>query len=102
MKKYFMLLMCCLFLISCGKNYKVYSRKEKEEMYDIALAEKKQGKSEKMEYIHKLYEELEMAYKKGDKTAEIELREWHYEMTKYRSYVDEVKGLSADLMNRNW
>lgn len=29
MKKYFMLLMFCLFLIGCGKDYKTYSLEEK-------------------------------------------------------------------------
>ena len=29
MKKYFMLLMFCLFLAGCGKDYKTYSLEEK-------------------------------------------------------------------------
>lgn len=55
-----------------------------------------------MKHIDELMEKLEIAYKKGDKTAEIELREWHEERTRFRSYYDEVKDASANLMNRRW
>ena len=42
MKKYFMLLMFCLFLIGCGKDYKTYSLEEKKEMIKEAVAELKE------------------------------------------------------------
>ena len=39
MKKYFMLLMFCLFLAGCGKDYKTYSLEEKKEMIKEAVIE---------------------------------------------------------------
>ena len=47
MKKYFMLFICCLFIISCGKDYKTYSLKEKKEMIKEAVIENRQGNREK-------------------------------------------------------
>ena len=42
MKKYFILFMCCLFLMSCGKDYKTYSLEEKKEMIKEAEEELKE------------------------------------------------------------
>ena len=42
MKKYFMLLMFCIFLIGCGKDYKTYSLEEKKEMFKEAEVELKE------------------------------------------------------------
>ena len=75
MKKYFMLLMCCLFLISCEKDYKTYSLEEKKEIFREALTEE-DGKNEKSKKLEKILEEIEKAAKNGDKKAEAELEEW--------------------------
>lgn len=47
MKKYFMLLMFCIFLIGCGKDYKTYSLEEKKEMFKEAVIEESQGNRKK-------------------------------------------------------
>lgn len=41
MKRGLMVVLLGLVIVGCGKNYKVYTQKEKREMYDIALEEKK-------------------------------------------------------------
>lgn len=102
MKKVILGIFLCLFIIGCGKDYKVYSKEQKREMYDIALEEEKNGNSEKMKEIENLMEKLEIAAKKGDNAAKIELEEWFHEKTRFRSYVDEVKDLKVDLENRRW
>ena len=77
MKKYFMLLMFCLFLIGCGKDYKTYSLEEKKEMIKEAVLENRQGNREKMEKLDELVKKLEEAARNGDGEAEAELKEWH-------------------------
>ena len=77
MKKYFMLLMFCLFLIGCGKDYKTYSLEEKKEMIKEAVIENRQGNREKMEKLDELVKKLEEAARNGDTEAEAELKEWH-------------------------
>ncbi|WP_320950923.1 MULTISPECIES: hypothetical protein [Fusobacterium] len=77
MKKYFMLLMFCLFLIGCGKDYKTYSLEEKKEMIKEAVIENRQGNREKMEKLDELVKKLEEAARNGDGEAEAELKEWH-------------------------
>ena len=77
MKKYFMLLMFCLFLIGCGKDYKTYSLEEKKEMIKEAVIENRQGNREKMDKLDELIKKLEEAARNGDKEAVAELKEWH-------------------------
>lgn len=77
MKKYFMLLMFCLFLIGCGKDYKTYSLEEKKEMIKEAVIENRQGNREKMDKLDELVKKLEEAARNGDTEAEAELKEWH-------------------------
>ena len=77
MKKYFMLLMFCLFLVGCGKDYKTYSLEEKKEMIKEAVIENRQGNREKMDKLDKLVKKLEEAARNGDGEAEAELKEWH-------------------------
>ena len=77
MKKYFMLLMFCLFLIGCGKDYKTYSLEEKKEMIKEAVIENRQGNREKMDKLDELVKKLEEAARNGDGEAEAELKEWH-------------------------
>ena len=77
MKKYFMLLMFCIFLIGCGKDYKTYSLEEKKEMIKEAVIENRQGNREKMEKLDELVKKLEEAARNGDKEAVAELKEWH-------------------------
>lgn len=48
MKKILFAISICLFLIACGKDYKIYTREEKKEMYNEALKEEKNGNKEKM------------------------------------------------------
>ncbi|HCE32578.1 hypothetical protein [Fusobacterium sp.] len=77
MKKYFMLLIFCLFLAGCGKDYKTYSLEEKKEMIKEAVIENRQGNREKMDKLDKLVKKLEEAARNGDKEAVAELKEWH-------------------------
>ena len=77
MKKYFMLLMFCLFLVGCGKDYKTYSLEEKKEMIKEAVIENEQGNKRKMEKLDELVKKLEVAARNGDKEAEAELKEWY-------------------------
>lgn len=77
MKKYFMLLMFCIFLIGCGKGYKTYSLEEKKEMIKEAVIENRQGNREKMEKLDELVKKLEEAARNGDGEAEAELKEWY-------------------------
>ena len=77
MKKYFMLLIFCLFLIGCGKDYKTYSLEEKKEMIKEAVIENRQGNREKMEKLDELVKKLEEAARNGDGEAEAELKEWY-------------------------
>ena len=77
MKKYFMLFICCLFVISCGKDYKTYSLEEKKEMIKEAVIENRQGNREKMDKLDELVKKLEEAARNGDGEAEAELKEWH-------------------------
>ena len=77
MKKYFMILMFCLFLIGCGKDYKTYSLEEKKEMIKEAVIENRQGNREKMEKLDELVKKLEEAARNGDGEAEAELKEWY-------------------------
>ena len=77
MKKYFMLLMFCIFLVGCGKDYKTYSLEEKKEMIKEAVIENRQGNREKMDKLDELVKKLEEAARNGDKEAVAELKEWH-------------------------
>lgn len=77
MKKYFMLLMFCIFLIGCGKDYKTYSLEEKKEMIKEAVIENRQGNREKMKKLDELVKKLEEAARNGDGEAEAELKEWY-------------------------
>ena len=72
-----MLFICCLFIISCGKDYKTYSLKEKKEMIKEAVIENRQGNREKMNKLDELIKKLEEAARNGDTEAEAELKEWH-------------------------
>ena len=72
MKKYFILFICFLFLIGCGKDYKTYSLKEKKEMIKEAVIENRNGNREKIEKLDELTKKLE-----EDTEAEAELKEWH-------------------------
>ena len=56
-----MLLMFCLFLIGCGKDYKTYSLEEKKEMIKEAVIENRQGNREKMDKLDELVKKLEEA-----------------------------------------
>lgn len=102
MKKILLAISICLFLVACGKNYKIYTREEKKEMYTEALKEEKNGNKEKMDYIDDLMKKLEIATKKGDTTARIELGEWIDQKRGYHSYTDEVKDLKAGLNDLKW
>lgn len=75
MKKYLVLLMC-LLIVGCGKDYKTYTEREKEKLYEIAYNEKMNGNPEKMNYIDDLKKKLEKAASEGDQTALKELEEW--------------------------
>lgn len=77
MKKYFILFICFLFLIGCGKDYKTYSLKEKKEMIKEAVIENRNGNREKIEKLDELTKKLEEAARNGDKEAVAELAEWH-------------------------
>ncbi|MEJ6469931.1 hypothetical protein KST01_03745 [Fusobacterium animalis] len=77
MKKYFILFMCCLFLMSCGKDYKTYSLEEKKEMIKEAVIENRNGNKEKVKKLDEIVKKLEEAAKNGDKEAEKELKEWY-------------------------
>ena len=77
MKKYFILFMCCLFLMSCGKDYKTYSLEEKKEMIKEAVIENRNGNKEKVKKLDKIVKKIEEAVKNGDKEAEEELKEWY-------------------------
>jgi len=72
-----MLLMFCIFLVGCGKDYKTYSLEEKKEMIKEAVIENRQGNREKMDKLDKLVKKLEEAARNGDKEAVAELKEWH-------------------------
>lgn len=100
MKKYLVLLIC-LFIVGCGKDYKTYTEKEKRKMYDIAYDEERAGNKEKMLEIDKLREKLKIEAEKGDSIAEKEYEEWKYiEGSTYRkTYSGKAK---ADLLNRLW
>ena len=77
MKKYFILFMCCLFLMSCGKDYKTYSLEEKKERIKEAVIENRNGNKEKVKKLDEIVKKLEEAAKNGDKEAEKELKEWY-------------------------
>lgn len=77
LKKYFMLLMFCIFLVGCGKDYKTYSLEEKKEMIKEAVIENRQGNRGKMNKLDELIKKLEEAARNGDGEAEAELKEWH-------------------------
>ena len=77
MKKYFILFMCCLFLMSCGKDYKTYSLEEKKEMIKEAVIENRNGNKEKVKKLDEIVKKLGEAAKNGDKEAEKELKEWY-------------------------
>ena len=77
MKKYFILFMCCLFLMSCGKDYKTYSLEEKKKMIKEAVIENRNGNKEKVKKLDEIVKKLEEAAKNGDKEAEKELKEWY-------------------------
>ena len=77
MKKYFILFMCCLFLMSCGKDYKTYSLEEKKEMIKEAVIENRNGNKEKVKKLDEIVKKLEEAAKNGDNEAEKELKEWY-------------------------
>jgi len=72
-----MLLMFCIFLVGCGKDYKTYSLEEKKEMIKEAVIENRQGNREKMDKLDELIKKLEEAARNGDKEAVAELKEWH-------------------------
>ena len=77
MKKYFMLLMFCIFLIGCGKDYKTYSLEEKKEMIKEAVIENRNGNKEKVKKLDEIVKKLEEAARNGDGEAEAELKEWY-------------------------
>ena len=77
MKKYFMLLIFCLFLAGCGKDYKTYSLEEKKEMIKEAVIENRNGNKEKVKKLDEIVKKLEEAARNGDKEAEEELKEWY-------------------------
>lgn len=102
MRKILSIISICLLLVACGKDYKVYTRKEKKEMYNAALKDERNGNNEKMNYIKELMEKLEISAKNGDNTAMKELGEWIDEKRSYHSYTDEVKDLKAGLKDLKW
>lgn len=47
MKKLSLLFIIGLLIVSCGKDYEVYTKEKKKEMYIEALTESKKGNNEK-------------------------------------------------------
>ena len=101
MKKYFMLLMFCLFLIGCGKDYKTYSLEEKKEMIKEAVIENRNGNKEKVKKLDEIVKKLEEAAKNGDKEAYNERSEWDY-VIKMSFQPNSDPNIKADLLNRKW
>ncbi len=102
MKKILLGILLCFFIIGCGKDYETYTQEEKNKMYDIALEQQQKGNNKEMEKIKELINKLEIAYRKGDKTAEVEFFEWRESELRFRPYSNELEGDNIDMTNRKW
>jgi len=103
MKKIGLLIITILLIVSCGKkepDYPIYTKEEKEAMVAEAYMEVEKGNEEKLKEIDDLMAKLEIEWKKGDETAEIELGEWTDAKMFHRSPKKEEPG--ANLLNRKW
>ena len=101
MKKLSLLFILGLLIVSCGKDYEVYTKEQKKEMYQTALEEERNGKNEKIEEIHNTLKKLEEAAKNGDKEAYNERSEWDY-VIKMSFQPNSDPNIKADLLNRKW
>ena len=98
MKKLSLLFILGLLIVSCEKDYEVYTKEQKKEMYQIALEEERNGKNDK---IHNTLKKLEEAGKKGDKEAYNERAEWEY-VIKMSFQPNSDPNIKADLLKRKW
>ncbi|MEJ6469926.1 hypothetical protein ACO1GZ_02555 [Fusobacterium watanabei] len=101
MKKLGLLFIIGLLIVSCGKDYEVYTKEQKKEMYQVALEEERNGKNDKIEEIHNILKKLEEAAKKGDKEAYNERSEWDY-VIKMSFQPNSDPNIKADLLKRKW
>ena len=101
MKKLSLLCIMGLLIVSCGKDYEIYTKEQKKEMYQTALEEERNGKNEKIEEIHNTLKKLEEAAKNGDKEAYNERSEWDY-VIKMSFQPNSDPNIKADLLNRKW
>ena len=101
MKKLSLLFIMGLLIVSCGKDYEVYTKEQKKEIYQTALEEERNGKNEKIEEIHNTLKKLEEAAKNGDKEAYNERSEWDY-VIKMSFQPNSDPNIKADLLNRKW
>ena len=101
MKKLSLLFIMGLLIVSCGKDYEIYTKEQKKEMYQTALEEERNGKNEKIEEIHSTLKKLEEAAKNGDKEAYNERSEWDY-VIKMSFQPNSDPNIKADLLNRKW
>ena len=101
MKKLSLLFIIGLLIVSCGKDYEIYTKEQKKEMYQTALEEERNGKNEKIEEIHNTLKKLEEAAKNGDKEAYNERSEWDY-VIKMSFQPNSDPNIKADLLNRKW
>jgi len=101
MEKLSLLFIMGLLIVSCGKDYEIYTKEQKKEMYQTALEEERNGKNEKIEEIHNALKKLEEAAKNGDKEAYNERSEWDY-VIKMSFQPNSDPNIKADLLNRKW
>ena len=101
MKKLSLLFIMGLLIVSCGKDYEIYTKEQKKEMYQTAVEEERNGKNEKIEEIHNTLKKLEEAAKNGDKEAYNERSEWDY-VIKMSFQPNSDPNIKADLLNRKW
>ena len=101
MKKLSLLFIMGLLIVSCGKDYEIYTKEQKKDMYQTALEEERNGKTEKIEEIHNTLKKLEEAAKNGDKEAYNERSEWDY-VIKMSFQPNSDPNIKADLLNRKW
>lgn len=101
MKKLSLLFIIGLLIVSCGKDYEVYTKEKKKEMYIEALTESKKGNNEKKEKIHELMQKTSIAAKNGDNEAYTEYREWTSVIHEVASEKN-IPTEKADLLKRKW
>ena len=101
MKKLSLLFIMGLLIVSCGKDYEVYTKEQKKQMYIEALAEAEKGNSEKNEKIRELRKKLSTAAENGDKEAYSEYREW-FSVINEVAFEKDTPTEKADLLNRKW